>query len=130
MRTLLLALVAWLVVGIASNAQTTDPNIMRAEQAFQWLLTDQADSIYMHMADQVKSMVTADQLRGVITQTEAMGGKYQSHSEWEVQDIMGQKAYVTIATFERLQLGTLIVFDGVGNMLGINMVPADMVKKK
>jgi len=106
-----------------------DPNFARAELMMTYVLNNQADSLYANMSDQVKGMLEPKQLEGLRTQMESMAGAYQSHEPWEMQEVMGHKAYVSLMTFEKSQLGMLIVFDKAGKMLGINMVPPEAIKK-
>jgi|GEM_PF-975391 len=141
MKRLILALLV-AAVGMTASAQqqytevagsstqaAEDPNLARAELMFNYVLNNQADSLYANMSDQVKAAVEPQQLNGLLTQVEAQLGKYQSHEPWGMQQIMGHNAYVSLATFEKGQLGMLIVFDKMGKMLGINMVPPEAVKK-
>lgn len=127
MKKLFIALL--LGCSLTVNAQTTDPNIDRAEKMFTYVLNNQVDSLYEGMSDKVKGMVQKNQLDGVLAKAEQMAGKYQSHSAWEVQEMMGQKAYVSTVKFENAELGVLVVFDADGKMLGIQLVPVDAIKK-
>lgn len=130
MRKRIFAIIAGTALSLGVTAQNADPNAVRAEKMFGFVLANQADSLYANMSAQVVQMVTKDKLDGVLAQAEAMAGKYMSHGEWEQQTVMGQKAYVSVVKFERMELGALIVFDSTGKMLGIQLVPVDAIKKK
>lgn len=127
MKRLLLALLLGSTLSV--SAQTEDPNLARAEQMFTYVRNNQTDSLYDCMSDKVKGMVQKSQLDGVFSKAEMMAGKYQSHSAWEVQEVMGQKAYVSAVKFENAELGVLVIFDVDGKMLGIQLVPINAIKK-
>ena len=126
-KLLTLFLMACSLTATAQNA--TDPNIVRAEKMFDFVLQNKADSLYDNLADQMKSMVQKNQLDNVLTKLEPQVGKYQKHSPWEVQELMGQKCYVSMVQFEKTELGAVVVFDAQGKMMGIQLVPAGAVKK-
>ena len=129
MKRLLVCLLA--ACSLTAMAQeTVDPNVARAEKMFGFLLQNQADSLYEHLSAQVKPMVQKQQFEGLMKQIEPQVGKYQGHGAWEVQEVMGQKCYVSMTQFEKVELGTLVVFDAEGKMLGIQLVPAEAVKKE
>ena len=113
----------------ATAQNAIDPNIVRAEKMFDFVLQNKADSLYDNLADQMKSMVQKNQLDNVLAKLEPQVGKYQKHSPWEVQELMGQKCYVSMVQFEKTELGAVVVFDAQGKMMGIQLVPAGAVKK-
>ena len=116
---------------LTSTAQDlSDSNMARAEKMFGFLLNNQADSLYENMSAQVKSMVEKRQFEGLLQKVEPQVGKYVKHGPWETQQIMGQKCYVSMVQFEKTELGALVIFDPQGKMLGIQLVPADAVKKE
>ena len=116
---------------LTSTAQDlSDSNMARAEKMFGFLLNNQADSLYENMSPQVKSMVEKRQFEGLLQKVEPQVGKYVKHGPWETQQIMGQKCYVSMVQFEKTELGALVIFDPQGKMLGIQLVPADAVKKE
>ena len=116
---------------LTATAQgSADPNMGRAEKMFGFLLDNKADSLYENLSSQVKPMVQKQQFEGILNKVEPQVGKYQKHSEWEVQQVMGQKCYVSMVQFEKAELGALVIFDAAGKMLGIQLVPAAAVKKE
>ena len=114
----------------ATAQDLSDPNMARAEKMFGFLLQNQADSLYENMSAQVKPMVQKQQLEGIMKKVEPQVGKYQKHGKWETQEVMGQKCYVSMVQFEKTELGALVIFDPQGKMLGIQLVPANAVKKE
>lgn len=114
----------------AAAQESVDPNICRAEKMFGFLLENKADSLYENLSAKVKPMVQKQQFEGILNQIESQIGKYQKHGDWEVQQVMGQKCYVSMVQFEQAELGALVIFDAEGNMLGIQLVPAAAVKKE
>ena len=120
-----------MIFSLTATAQDlSDPNMARAEKMFGFLLQNQADSLYENMSAQVKPMVQKQQLEGIMKKVEPQVGKYQKHGKWETQEIMGQKCYVSMVQFEKTELGALVIFDPQGKMLGIQLVPANAVKKE
>lgn len=115
---------------ISGMAQEKDTNTDRAEQMFVFLLQDQADSLYENLSEKVKPMVQKQQFKGILKQLEQQAGPYQKHGSWEIQEIMGQKCYVSMVQFEKAELGALVIFDTDLKMLGIQLVPASAVKKE
>ena len=75
-------------------------------------------------------MVQKQQFEGILNKVEAQVSKYQKHGVWEVQQVMGQKCYVSMVQFEKTELGALVIFDAVGKMLGIQLIPDAAVKKE
>ncbi|MBQ8064036.1 MAG: DUF3887 domain-containing protein [Prevotella sp.] len=114
----------------ATAQETAAPNVARAEKMFGFLLQNQADSLYENLSAQVKPMVQKQQFEGLMNQLEPQVGKYQKHGAWEVQQVMGQKCYVSMVQFEKTELGALVIFDAEGKMLGIQLVPPAAVKKE
>lgn len=120
-----------MIFSLTATAQDlSDPNMARAEKMFGFLLKNQADSLYENMSAQVKSMVQKQQFDRILQKMEPQVGKYVKHDPWETQQIMGQKCYVSMTQFEKTELGALVIFDPQGKMLGIQLVPADAVKKE
>jgi hypothetical protein len=113
----------------ATAQKVADPNMVRAEKMFNFVLQNKADSLYDNMADQIKTMVQKNQLDNILVKLEPQVGKYQKHSAWEEQQLMGQKCYVSMVQFEKAELGAVVVFDAQGKMTGIQLVPAGAVKK-
>lgn len=114
----------------ATAQDNADPNMGRAEKMFGFLLENKADSLYENLSAQVKPMVQKQQFDGILNKVEPQFGKYQKHGAWEVQQVMGQKCYVSMVQFEKTELGALVIFDVQGKMLGIQLVPAAAVKKE
>ena len=129
MKNFLLSLL--MVCSLTATAQeSADPNMERAEKMFGFLLDNKADSLYENLSAQVKTMVQKQQFEGILSKVEPQVGKYQKHGAWEVQQVMGQKCYVSMVQFEKTELGALVIFDAEGKMLGIQLVPAAAVKKE
>lgn len=117
----------------SSGGAATDEdaaNMRRAERMFGFLLDNKADSLYENLSAQVRPMVQRQQFEGILNKVELQVGRYQKHSAWEVQQMMGQKCYVSMVQFEKTELGALVIFDTAGKMLGIQLVPAAAVKKE
>lgn len=129
MRKLSLLVLFLLTFFTLSAQDSIDVKKQLAEKMFQYALHNQGDSLYANMSDQVKSMVQPQQFADIFQQLETQVGKYKSHGNWEEQDIMGQKCYVSTVSFEQSELGVLIVFDENNKMLGIQFLPLEAIKK-
>lgn len=112
-----------------SAAPAEDPNIARSEQMFELLLQNKGQELYDNMSDKVKSQAQLSMFDGILAKVESQLGKYQSHEPWEIQQIQGMQAYTSLVHFEQGRLGLLIIFDEVGKMMGINLVPEQAIKK-
>ena len=112
-----------------STAPAEDPNFALSDQMLNLLLQDKSQELYDNMSDKVKAQIEPSMFDGAITKVESQMGKYLNHEPWEIQQIQGMKAYTALANFEKGQLGIVIIYDELGKMLGINMVPAQAIKK-
>lgn len=106
MKKILLSVIMAASFSTFCHAQTPDPNVAMAEKMLAFVRADNADSLYSYMA-----------------------GKYKGHGAWEVQTVMGTRAYVSMLQFENAELAMLIVFNDAGRMLGIQILPPEAVKK-
>lgn len=111
-------------------APTDDPNAIRSEELMGYMLQDQGQSLYESLSDKVKGQVQPTAFDSALSQVESKMGKYQSHEPWEIQEIQGMKAYTSLMTFEKGKLGMVIVYDEDGKAMGINLVPAQALKKQ
>ena len=96
----LMGVVALLCSVLTSWAQDAGDGIRHAEQVFRWMLENEADSLYESMAKDMQQMVQRDQLKGAMTQAEAMAGPYQEHGEWTSQQADSLTVYASTVTFE------------------------------
>lgn len=126
MKEILLSVIMAASFSMFCHAQTPDPNVAMAEKMLAFVRADNADSL---MADEVRGMVKPESLKGTLAKVEAMAGKYKGHGAWEVQTVMGTRAYVLMLQFENAELAMLIVFNDAGRMLGIQILPPEAVKK-
>ena len=110
-------------------APADDPNTIRSEQLFDYLISNQGQSLYDSLSDKVKGQVKPEMFNGALAQIESKMGKYQSHEAWEIQEVQGMKAYTSMMNFEKGQLGLVIIYDEDGKAMGINLVPAQALKK-
>ena len=111
-------------------APADDPNVALSEQMFSYLIDNKAQELYDNLSDKVKGQVQPSTFEGAFTQIENQVGKYQGHEAWNIQQFQGMKAYTSLVNFEKSQLGLVIVYDEVGKMMGINMVPAHAIQSK
>ena len=110
-------------------APADDPNTIRSEQMLTCLLEDRGQEIYDNLSDLMKGQAKPESFDGAIKQIEAQMGKYQNHEAWLIQQFQGKNAYTTLLHFEKSQLGMIVVYDEQGKIIGINLVPAQAIKK-
>ena len=110
-------------------APADDPNTIRSEELLNYVLQDQGQALYESLSDKVKSQAKPEIFNGTLAQIESKMGKYQSHESWVIQEIQGMKAYTSMMSFEKGQLGLVVVYDEEGKVMGINLVPAKALKK-
>jgi thiol-disulfide isomerase/thioredoxin len=110
-------------------APADDPNTIRSEELLNYVLQDQGQALYESLSDKVKSQAKPEIFNGSLAQIESKMGKYQSHESWVIQEIQGMKAYTSMMSFEKGQLGLVVVYDEDGKVMGINLVPAKALKK-
>ena len=129
MKKKMLPLILSAAFALGASAQVADPNVALAEKMLTFVQADQADSLYSYLADEVRGMVKPEAFKGSLAAVEGMAGVYKGHSTWEKQTIMGTAAYVSMLQFERGEMAMMVVFNGKGRMLGIQILPPDAVKK-
>ena len=110
-------------------APADDPNTARSEELMGYVLQDQGQSLYESLSDKVKEQVKPSMFDGALAQIESKMGKYQSHEPWVIQELQGMKAYTSLMTFEKGQLGMVIIYDEEGKTMGLNLVPAQALKR-
>ncbi len=133
MRKTILSLLMGFSLTMAAQTPVTAPKgdpAQRAEKMFNFLLNDQADSLYANFTLQLKPILSKEQLSGVVKRVEENSGKYKSHGTWEIKDMPGgSKSCTTLVQFDKEELGALVIFDPSGFLLGIQIVPAKAIKQ-
>ena len=104
-------------------------NAEQYRELLNYVLQDQGQALYESLSDKVKSQAKPEIFNGTLAQIESKMGKYQSHESWVIQEIQGMKAYTSMMSFEKGQLGLVVVYDEDGKVMGINLVPAKALKK-
>ncbi len=117
------------ICGLAQE-KSNDKNIARAEQMFNFLLQNQADSLYDNLSETVKPIVQKQQFQGILKLMEPQVGFYKKHGPWEIQEMAGHKCYVSMVQFEKAELGAVVVLDPQRKLMGIQLVPPTAVKKE
>ena len=122
MRRLLFFFVALLPLSLMAQ-ESNGEAVRQAEQVFSFIQQDQADSLYERLADDMRKMVTKNQLGGAMQQAEQLVGKYQKHGEWNVN----QQDTLTICSskcfFENGELSVVMVFDKDWMIHGLHLMP-------
>ena len=110
-------------------APADDPKAILSEQLLGYLINNQSQEIYDHMAGIIKERVQANYFNGALKQVEDQMGKYQSHEGWEIQLIRGIQSYTSLMHFENGPLGIAIFYDKDNNVVGLNIVPPEVINK-
>lgn len=110
-------------------APADDPKTILSEQLLGYLINNQSQEMYDHMASIIKERVQANYFDGALKQVEAQMGKYQSHEAWEIQLVRGIKSYTSLMHFENGPLGIVIFYDTDNNVVGMNIVPPEVINK-
>ena len=122
MRRLLFFFVALLPLSLMAQ-ESNGEAVRQAEQVFSFIQQDQADILYERLADDMRKMVTKNQLGGAMQQAEQLVGKYQKHGEWNVN----QQDTLTICSskcfFENGELSVVMVFDKDWMIHGLHLMP-------
>ena len=122
MRRLLFFFVALLPLSLMAQ-ESNGEAVRQAEQVFSFIQQDLADILYERLADDMRKMVTKNQLGGAMQQAEQLVGKYQKHGEWNVN----QQDTLTICSskcfFENGELSVVMVFDKDWMIHGLHLMP-------
>jgi hypothetical protein len=113
---------------VVTPAPADDPNTARSEQILNYFINNQGEELFNNLSDKVKTQAQPNVFDNAFSKIEEQLGKYQNHEPWQIQQAQGLKAYTSILNFEKGPLGMVIVFDEVGKMMGVNMVPAQAIK--
>lgn len=113
---------------VVTPAPADDPNTARSEQILNFFINNQGEELFNNLSDKVKTQAQPNVFDNAFSKIEEQLGKYQNHEPWQIQQAQGLKAYTSILNFEKGPLGMVIVFDEVGKMMGVNMVPAQAIQ--
>jgi hypothetical protein len=113
---------------VVTPAPADDPNTARSEQILNYFINNQGEELFNNLSDKVKTQAQPNVFDNAFSKIEEQLGKYQNHEPWQIQQAQGLKAYTSILNFEKGPLGMVIVFDEVGKMMGVNMVPAQAIQ--
>lgn len=91
----------WLLLAVTPVLQAQD-RAQQASELLDRLIAGQGDSVYVHLDDNIRKMLSVEMLNGLFKQLEQQAGKYQSHGEWNTEPINGMTVYYCDVKFERL----------------------------
>ena len=112
----------WLLLAVTPVLQAQD-RAQQASELLDRLIAGQGDSVYVHLDDNIRKMLSVEMLNGLFKQLEQQAGKYQSHGEWKTEPINGMTVYYCDVKFERLPLRFLTAFNPDGKVNTIRFVP-------
>lgn len=112
----------WLLLAVTPVLQAQD-RAQQASELLDRLIAGQGDSVYVHLDDNIRKMLSVEMLNGLFKQLEQQAGKYQSHGEWKTEPINGMTIYYCDVKFERLPLRFLTAFNPDGKVNTIRFVP-------
>ena len=104
-------------------ASPDDPNYMRSDMIFNYILKNKSAELYDNLADKVKSQTKVETFDNIIGQIEQQFGKFNNREAWETQQVQGVTAYTSLMNFEKGQLRLFLVYDEDGKVMGFNFVP-------
>ena len=114
----------FVMMPLATMAQGNDDETMRhADKVFTFMLQDQIDSLYDVLAEDMRHMVTKEQLRGGMKQAEQLVGTYHHHGEWTVSHQDSLTICSSTCFFENGKLSVLMAFDDAWKLHGLQMMP-------
>ena len=120
----------FLCAALASSAQVkTASPAQLAEKMFGYVINNQSDSLYQHLTRQMKLVISKEQMDGILSKAEERFGKYKSHGSWSVTEMSGSKSCTAPVQFEKEQMAALVLFDPSNFLIGVQIVPAQAVKK-
>ena len=117
----------WLLLAVTPVLQAQD-RAQQASELLDRLIAGQGDSVYVHLDDNIRKMLSVEMLNGLFKQLEQQAGKYQSHGEWKTEPINGMTIYYCDVKFERLPLRFLTAFNPDGKVNTIRFVPVPAEK--
>ena len=68
----------WLLLAVTPVLQAQD-RAQQASELLDRLIAGQGDSVYVHLDDNIRKMLSVEMLNGLFKQLEQQAGKYQSH---------------------------------------------------
>ena len=112
----------WLLLAATPVLQAQD-RMQQASELLDRLIAGKGDSVYVHLDDNARKVLSVEMLNGLFKQLEQQVGKYQSHGEWKTEQINGMTIYYCDAKFERIPLRFLTAFNPDGKVNTIRFVP-------
>jgi len=128
MKKLLLTFFLGASLTVSAQVKTASPAQL-AEKMFGFVINNQSDSLYQYLTRQMKIVMSKEQMEGILRKSEEKFGKYKSHGPWEVTEMSGSKSCTATVQFEKEQMGALILFDPSNFLIGVQIVPAQAIKK-
>ena len=101
----------------------------RARQLWEWIKTDQTDSIYSRLDNKMQSLVSTAQLEGMWQKLEQQFGKCQKEEEWKQDTMEGTTVYFKDLVFPAARLRFLTAFDADGRANTLRILPAPHEEK-
>ncbi len=121
MRFGLLVLVLLLMIPLMAQAQQSD-RAQEARDLVETLIGGDVASVYDQFSDQIKGMITADQLAQSMAGVEQQFGAFVAITNVE-EDAANNLVVVTVR-FEQATLDARIVYDADDKIAGLNFVPS------
>ncbi len=114
---------------VKTLASPTDPFTMRSDTILNYILNNKSQELYDNLSSNVKAQANPETFKGILSQLEAQAGKYISNEPWEIHQIQGNDAYMSLMNFEKMPLRLIIIYDKDGKILGFNFVPAKLKRE-
>ena len=78
----------WLLLAATPVLQAQD-RMQQASELLDRLIAGKGDSVYVHLDDNARKVLSVEMLNGLFKQLEQQVGKYQSHGEWKTEQKNG-----------------------------------------
>lgn len=121
-RKILLFLFAWMPLAVLGQGCDVEA-VQRAEHVLHFVLHEQTDSIYDSFADDMRSMVTREQLKDGMKQIEQFAGAYREHGEWDVNRQDSLTVCSSTCVFDNCELTIVMAFDEAWLLHGLRLMP-------
>ena len=109
-------------------APADDPNTAKSDQMLQYLLDNKGQLLFDNLSETMKSHIDPKLFDNALGQVESQLGKYQSHEDWQIQEIKDMKTYNCPLNFENGKAVLVIAYDNEGKILIFNMVPPEAIR--
>ncbi|WP_353332555.1 alpha/beta hydrolase [Bacteroides sedimenti] len=111
---------------ISLMASLPDDKFHSSEQLLQYIMEGKGEQAHLMLSDNVKSLISVDQMNNLWKGLVAIAGDYQNKSEWKEQNVSGKTVYYCDLRFSHKTLRCNTAFDKNGLATTLNFVPSPL----